>query len=427
MLSFLSNPGLIVSSLLLAGWQVLAALPWLYALDPNSFRRKGTALSTAGYILGGWLLLGLVIAALLGDGGDTAGLELLGKYYYGPLLHLQLIVDVFLLMPPLLTLIAPKTGAVASAAFREGWRQPMFWLIAIFGIILIGVSIIVPYFTFHDDYKMMKQIGFDIIMLAPALFGVLAASMSIAEEIEGRTAITLMSKPVNRRQFLFGKFLGALMACLVMSLVLGWVLNFALRASREFDRIYNNPDPNPTDFQSFEFDKVVDPLTLDAQRWTVPVFEATVRNPAAKTFARGAGLWFGDTLAHGFGIALGFGQVMILVAIASALATRISYVVNVMICLIIYFLGHIIPAVVAVADRAGQGTGGYLVGFLGRLFDMLLPALEFFNMGPAIIRDSPIELKQFAIYVVSVFGYSIVYTAIAMIVGLLLFEDRDLA
>ena len=65
---------------------------------------------------------------------------------------------------------------------------------------------------------MMKQIGFDVVMLSAALFGVLAASMSISEEIEGRTAVTLMSKPVNRRQFLIGKFLGILMACLVMSL-----------------------------------------------------------------------------------------------------------------------------------------------------------------------------------------------------------------
>lgn len=424
--TFLSNPSILLAGLILAGLQVLAALPWLYAIDPKSFRRKESALNTLLAVLGGWVVLGGFIALLLGR-TDNSGLEVIGKYYYGALLHLQLIVDVFVLMPALLTLALPKTGAVASAAFREGWRQPLFWLITILGIVAIGVSIVVPYFTFHDDYKMMKHIGFDIIMMAPALFGVLAASMSISEEIEGRTAVTLMSKPVNRRQFLVGKYLGALMACLVMALVLGWVLNYALRASREFDRIYNNPDPDPLAFQTHEFDKVVDPLTLDAQRWTLPVFESIVPTPAGKAFARGAGLWFGDSIAHGFGIALGFGQVMILVAIAAALATRLSYIVNLMICLIIFFLGQIAPAIVMVAERTGGGTGGALVGFFGQLFNMLLPALEFFNMGPAVIRDSPLELKQFAIYVVTVLGYSLVYTTIALLVGLLLFEDRDLA
>ena len=58
---------------------------------------------------------------------------------------------------------------------------------------------------------------------------------------------------------------------------------------------------------------------------------------------------------------------------------------------------------------------------------MLLPALEFFNMGPAIIRETPLDLWQFAGYVVTVFGYSVLYTVIALVVGLLLFEDRDLA
>ena len=52
---------------------------------------------------------------------------------------------------------------------------------------LIWLSVAIPYFTFGDDYKMMKQIGFDVVMLSAALFGVLAASMSISEEIEGRS------------------------------------------------------------------------------------------------------------------------------------------------------------------------------------------------------------------------------------------------
>jgi succinate-acetate transporter protein len=58
---------------------------------------------------------------------------------------------------------------------------------------------------------------------------------------------------------------------------------------------------------------------------------------------------------------------------------------------------------------------------------VLLPALDFFNMGPAIIRESPLDLWQFAGYVGTVFGYSVIYTAIALLVGLILFEDRDLA
>ena len=76
-----------------------------------------------------------------------------------------------------------------------------------------------------------------------------------------------------------------------------------------------------------------------------------------------------------------------------------------------------------IADDVGVG----LVGFLGRLFDALLPSLESFNMSRAIIRETPLDLWQFSGYVATVTGYSLIYTTIALIVGLLLFEDRDLA
>ena len=62
-----------------------------------------------------------------------------------------------------------------------------------------------------------------------------------------------------------------------------------------------------------------------------------------------------------------------------------------------------------------------------RLFDVLLPSLESFNMGRAIIRESPLPLWEFGGYVLTVLGYSLIYTTIALLVGLLLFEDRDLA
>ena len=238
--------------------------------------------------------------------------------------------------------------------------------------------------------------------------------MSISEEIEGRTAITLMSKPVNRRQFLIGKFLGILMACLAMSLIIGWNLNIALRVMPEFDKI----------------NEAADPMPIQASMELVPSFAKVVPSLPGKVIARGAGLWFADTFAHSLGLFLGFGQVMILVAVATALATRIPFVVNLVLCLMIYFLGHLAPVVVRVAENtAATGTtaGIGLVGFLGKLFDVLLPALEFFNMGPAIIREAPLDLWQFAGYVVTVFGYALLYTGIALLVGLLLFEDRDLA
>jgi ABC-type transport system involved in multi-copper enzyme maturation permease subunit len=417
---------LLLAGVVLAAVQFIAALPWLWAIDPKGFKEAAQAPVTLAYVVGGLLLAGAGVAAYLSYLGDTPSLVRQGRYVYGALLNLQLIIALALLLPHGVVTLWPKGGAVAFAAFRESCRQPMFWLILLGGLGLIWFSVIIPYFTFGDDYKMMKQLGFDMVMLASVLFGVLAASMSISEEIEGRTAVTLMSKPVNRRQFLLGKFLGIVMACLIMSLLLSWSLTYALRAMREFDTINNAADP--VDPLGVPTEKLVDPMTFEAQKTVVPPFQAAVPSVQGKMVARGAGLWFSDALAHMFGVVLGFGQVLILVAVASALATRLTFVVNIVICLLVYFLGHLAPVIVQATQQAqGGGAAVGLVGFIGRLFDVLLPSLESFNMSRAIIRETSLPLWEYGGYVLTVFGYSLIYTAIALIVGLLLFEDRDLA
>ena len=149
-------------------------------------------------------------------------LEVCGHIFGAGVLQLSLLADVFILLFTLLLWVWPKGGAVAQAAFREGIRQPLFWLIFIVAFVLhVGSPRSCPTTRSAKIYLMVKELGYDTIMLAAAVFGALAASLSISEEIEGRTAVTLMSKPVSRRQFLLGKFVGILLATLLMIGLLG--------------------------------------------------------------------------------------------------------------------------------------------------------------------------------------------------------------
>ncbi len=414
MFSWLTNPNLQAGGMILAVIQVIAALPWLYALDPNGFRRTLRDPKSLGYFALAVLALGEGLAFFMGLRGDSTQLGLFGRFY-GGVLHLQLLIDLFIYAPYFLTLAFPKAGAVALAAYREGWRQPLFWLIFAFGFFATWIAVVLPYFTFGDDFKMFKQIGFDIVMLCGLLFGTLASSISIAEEIEGRTAITVMSKPISRRSFLIGKFLGILMACGALCLLLSLNLNLTLAVQPSFDVINE--------------DRAYDPMPEQAKAKFLPFVAKYLPSGPTQVFAEGAAKWLAESFAHLFGIGLVFGQVMILVAIATALATRLPFVVNLVVVLCVYFFGHLAPVVVRVTENSAnsQATSSRLIRFLAQTFDTLLPALEFFKMGPAIVRDTPLDLWSFAAYVGTVGGYSLLYTTIALLIGLLLFEDRDLA
>jgi hypothetical protein len=108
------------------------------------------------------------------------------------------------------------------------------------------------------------------------------------------------------------------------------------------------------------------------------------------------------------------------VAVSVALATRLPMMVNIVMCLLVYLLGHLTPLMTEVSQIP-------LVRFLARLFELLLPGLELFDVGSAIVRDAPLDPQHFLMYTLNVGFYALIYTAVAMLTGLILFEDRDVA
>jgi hypothetical protein len=388
---------------------IAAALPWVAAVDPLAFkawlRRLRTSLLGVQVVGGTVLGLGAGLVLFRVYVTDREQLKFWGRVY-ASLLQLQLTADAFVVIFMLLLRLWPQGAAVALAAFREGIRQPMFWLLTLAAGAMMFISPWLPYFTFGEDFKMVKEIGYDTIMLAATAFGVLAASMSISEEIEGKTAITLMSKPVSRRQFLLGKFAGILLAALVMTLLLGWCFIWLLLFKETWDPMSL---PNP-------LEKTPDPP------WVVSLLDTLGLGSDSQEFLRGAGIWINDMAITGLGLALGYCQLMVLLAIAVALATRLPMLINLVICLVVFFLGHLTPILTAVSKNRYA-----LVYFTAQVFDTVLPGLEYYDMGPAIVRDAPLPPGEFAWFVLSVTGYSVLYTTIALLFGLILFEDRDLA
>jgi hypothetical protein len=409
-----SHQSLLIICALLTLLQVLAALPWLWVLDPELARQQLRRPLTWGYFLLGSILLGAAAAFFVFDGAERDALAAWGRVY-ASLLQCQLSVDFFVFAFAVLLVFWPKGGAVALAAFREGVRQPMFWLLTSAGLLLIGISPFVPYFTFGEDYKMVKELGYSQMLLFTAAFAIIAASTSISEEIEGRTAVTLMSKPVSRRHFLLGKFVGIALASLVMTAMFVWALVWIL--------LFKDTDSYERLQRGIPAQGIPDPA------WLVNLLNDYAPAGASHDLLRGIGLWVNDSVSLLPGVAVSFGHVMILLAVAVALATRLPMLVTVPACLAVYFLGHLTPILKAVAAQhlQEQETGYQLIAFMADVFDTILPGLDLFDLSPAVIREAPLPPARFSLYTLSVSLYALLYTTIALLFGLILFEDRDLA
>lgn len=402
-----------LSYTVLVAIQALAALPWLLVVFPprpprSTFGREGGTIPWGAVVMRRLLIVFVVgiLWPLLASGQKTA-LQAVGQIY-GSILQLQLAADFFIGLFLLLLAVWPKGGAVALAAFREGIRQPMFWLLLCGAASWLLLMVFVPMFTFGEDHIMMRDIDYDTIMLTAVVFGALTASLSISEEIEGRTAITLMSKPVSRRQFLLGKFVGVALTCLVFFALLG------------------------TEFEGMTYlkDWWDAPDAVPPPPWIAAVQQQLDLPTQAAELVQGVFLWTALTLDVLPGLLLGFSQVMVLIAIAVSLATRVPMVVNLVTVFAIYVLANLAPILNIRAQEvqaSSPGTVAQLLSFVARLFDTLLPDLGSFRIDAALLADASLPAGAFSQYIASVLLYGVLYTGIVLLFGLILFEDRDLA
>ena len=121
----------------------------------------------------------------------------------------------------LMSAMAPKVSAIALSTFKTEVSQPLYLLVAVVAAVFVLASIYVPYNTFGEDIKLYKESGLTLIRVLAIFTAIWAASKSVAEEIEGRTALTVLSKPVGRRQFILGKFTGISLAIALLFIGLG--------------------------------------------------------------------------------------------------------------------------------------------------------------------------------------------------------------
>jgi len=91
--------------------------------------------------------------------------------------------------------------AIASNAFMELIRQPIFLLLLTTSSLFeVGLAC-VNYFGFGDEPKLVKNSALAVMLLTGLFSAVMSASASVAREIRSGTALAVLAKPVSRASF----------------------------------------------------------------------------------------------------------------------------------------------------------------------------------------------------------------------------------
>jgi ABC-type transport system involved in multi-copper enzyme maturation permease subunit len=272
----------------------------------------------------------------------------------------------------------PKLTAVTLATAKTDFAQPIYGLVLALGVFALLIFVLVPMNTFGNDIKGLKNAGFSLIAVLGLFTAIWSASTSLAEEIDGKTALTVLSKPVSRLDFILGKFFGIAWSTLFLCTVLGVVLLLGTSYKVVFEE-REGADYTVT--------------------WQLCFYEMATTVP---------------------GLVLVYLQVVVMTAISVAISTRLPFIPNLMICFTIWALGHLTPQLAQSQVVAEQLPP---IIFFSKLIATVFPVLDHFDVQASVAAGRIVPL----VYLGWAFVYAAIYSTIAMLLALTLFEDRDLA
>jgi ABC-type transport system involved in multi-copper enzyme maturation permease subunit len=322
-----------------------------------------------------------------------------------------------------------RIGAIARLTATEGLRQPSFFLLLFVTGGLIAFSPLFSFFHLGEEAKMVTDLGLSTVLTFSTLLALLTASSTVTDEIEGRTALTMLSKPLRREEFLIGKYVGVAITACVMTAAMAPVLLVTLRSQNVLNML----------------DTYFVPALAISVLAGVAVF--AILMVSRLMFSRGPALihsfwlsyllaticifsilyvksvpqvaWDWRLLIGIFFICL---HACVVSAMAVALATRCSLVQAFIGTSAFFIAGHASGALVAPFR-----DGAHHLSFLGSIIRALLPDLDQFNITDALataFMDKPVSIPVDVI--VGSTLYALCYGTALLALAVVLFRKREL-
>ena len=268
----------------------------------------------------------------------------------------------------------PNIGRIAWSTFREAVRRKILQILFIFAVVTIASSQMFAYMSPGEELKFILDMSLGAMRMFGMLIAVMLGAYLIPTEVERKTIHVILSKPLRRCDFLLGKFAGAFLTV---------VINIALMAVVFF-----------------------------------VVFLLKARNPAfADQFDRLIMLpnLMKATLLIMF-------EMAIITSIAVTFSTVTSSVFTVVLSFFLYFAGHLSSFLHHLTTHGG-GEGALSAGnrlMLG-VVSAIVPHYEMFDVRQSFATGVVVGPD----YLLKCLVYAVVYTIVVILIGYVLFNQRE--
>jgi ABC-type transport system involved in multi-copper enzyme maturation permease subunit len=263
--------------------------------------------------------------------------------------------------------------SIAATTLGEAIRRKVLLTILLIGLLFLSIAPGLGGLTARQETTVLTSMMLGIIQLTSAVIAIVLTVYLIPNEIERRTIYTILSKPVQRWQFLLGKYLGAVLALglmmLLMSLVLVLSFAFVQAGGLNFSAV------NMTDL---------------ARLAKAPMFF--------------------------------FIQMSLLAGVAIFFSTFVTPLLNFFLSGGVYFVGSLLNTVYDTFANSPNTSRFVQVG--AKIVTTILPNFANYNVQNPIVNPTS-QIQNDTMYYIWTTAYGLFYIAVLMVAAILIFDRRE--
>jgi ABC-type transport system involved in multi-copper enzyme maturation permease subunit len=281
---------------------------------------------------------------------------------------------------------------LAAATYGDVTRRPLYYILLLTFAVAIFCSRFLTLFSFYQEMNMVREMGMATMTFWGFIIVVITSGLIVTQELEDRTAVTLLSKPLRRTDFLLGKFAGLVAALIPGMIVLAGVL---------FLTLWEMASPRLPLHDRDLVEGVKNGSAPFATAWRITWEQFVIRQS-------------GVVLE---GALLSFLQTTVLAAIAVSFSAFFPTVVSVAATTLVFIIGNVSSYMLASVENLKVGA----LTTAGRAASYLVPNLGYFNLQMYFSEGKIISLRYLGLSV----AYSALYVIAVFLVSCSLFQKRE--
>lgn len=101
-----------------------------------------------------------------------------------------------------------KILTIAFNTFKETIRDRILYLLLFFAIVMSFISVVLGSLSIGNNVKIILDLGLGSINVFGVIIAIFVGTSLVFKEIDRRTIYVILSKPIERWEFILGKFFG---------------------------------------------------------------------------------------------------------------------------------------------------------------------------------------------------------------------------